>query len=329
LEPEGFESDIVYPNGISTSLPIEIQHEFVRKIKGLENVEIIQAGYAVEYDCIDPRVLKSTLESKDHQGLFFAGQINGTSGYEEAAGQGILAGINAAHFVLNKDKFTLSRSEAYIGVMVDDLITNGVDEPYRMFTSRAEFRLSLREDNAALRLLPKAKELRLLLPDQLERTEKVLNQYTKIKEHLSSTKAKPNEATNIWLKSIGSSEIKDSIKLSDLVRRPELTLDLILKQYPCEENLIFEIVEALQTELKFEGYLKRQHDEINRILKAEKEAFPANFCFDNIHNLRIELREKLKKHRPETIAQAMKIPGMTPSALSVLAINIKSKNNQL
>jgi tRNA uridine 5-carboxymethylaminomethyl modification enzyme len=328
LEPEGFTSDIVYPNGISTSLPIAVQEEFVRTIKGLENVEILQAGYAVEYDCIDPRVLRPTLESKDIEGLFFAGQINGTSGYEEAAGQGLVAGVNAAHQILGRAPFTLSRGEAYIGVMIDDLVTNGVDEPYRMFTSRAEYRLVLREDNACFRLSPKALEMGLLPADQRALFEKRLSQYEGLMQFVGTTKVTPTKQTNEWLATIGSSPLKDSVMLADLVRRPELTLDPLLEAYPYEGDVDESVLDTVQTECKFSGYLSRQADEIARLKKVEEEVIPDNFAYDSVHNLRTEFREKLKRYRPGSIGQAMRIPGITPSAISLLAVHVKRERGQ-
>lgn len=323
LEPEGFSSDIVYPNGISTSLPLDVQDAFVRTIPGLENVEIIQPGYAVEYDCIDPRDLRSTLEAKDISGLFFAGQINGTSGYEEAAGQGVVAGINAAHLVLGRDPFILSRGEAYIGVMIDDLVTNGVDEPYRMFTSRAEYRLILREDNAAFRLTPKAMALGLLGDTQKRVFENLSQSFETAKLHVESTKVTPTEETNRWLCSIGSADLKDSVTLAELVRRPELGLARLLEKFPLIAAAEPLALEVLETECKFSGYLARQEDEIKKLQKVESELIPENFRYDAVHNLRVEFREKLKRYRPLSIGQAMRIPGITPSAIALLAVHVK------
>lgn len=323
LEPEGFNSDIVYPNGISTSLPIDAQELFVRSIKGLERVEFLAPGYAVEYDFVDPRHLSPTYETKDISGLFLAGQINGTSGYEEAAAQGLVAGVNAAHRVLERDALIITRGQGYIGVMTDDLTSTGVDEPYRMFTSRAEYRLILREDNATSRLCPLAKQLGLLSDAQVQRFEERQSAYESALSWLEKTRIKPNSLANEWLDSRGTAALKDSVSLSQLLKRPQLTLRDILDFNPYESELSDELCAALEIETKFSGYLDRQEDEVKRLKKIEDEPIPADFPYEQIKQLRTEAREKLKKHRPASLGQVMRIPGMTPSTVSLLSIYLK------
>ncbi len=323
LEPEGFSSDIVYPNGISTSLPLDVQHAFIRKIKGLENVEFLAPGYAVEYDFVDPRELNPSYETKDIAGLYFAGQINGTSGYEEAAAQGIIAGANAALSILERESLIITRGQGYIGVMTDDLTVSGVDEPYRMFTSRAEYRLILREDNAAARLAPLAIEYGLLSFKQQERFEARRTAHAKAANWLTTQRIKPTERNNIWLQSLGTAALKDSVTISQLLKRPQLSLEHILAQFPYEHELASDLRAALEIETKFSGYLDRQEDDVQRLKKMESELIPSDFPYDAIKQLRTEARDKLKKHRPASIGQALRISGMTPSAISLLAVYLK------
>ena len=323
LEPEGWECDVVYPNGISTSLPADVQEAFIREIPGLAQAEILRFGYAVEYDYLDPTHLTLTLESRDLPGLFVAGQVNGTSGYEEAAAQGLMAGANAALQILGKEPLLLSRAEAYIGVMIDDLVTKGVDEPYRMFTSRAEYRLVLREDNAPFRLCPRALEAGLLPAAQAARFEELNAEYRRGLQFVQSTIIKASPAADEWLASLASAPLKDSVSIADLVRRPELRLEQLIERCPPPMPFSAALLSRLETELKFSGYLARQEEEIERLRKAEDELIPPDFSYDAVHGLRVEFREKLKRGRPRSLGQALRIPGMTPGAVSLLAIHLR------
>ncbi|MBI5809216.1 MAG: tRNA uridine-5-carboxymethylaminomethyl(34) synthesis enzyme MnmG [Ignavibacteriales bacterium] len=330
LEPEGLDSDQIYLNGFSTSLPAEIQYEAIQKIKGLENAEMVRPGYAVEYDYFPPYQVDLTLETKLIKGLYFAGQINGTSGYEEAAGQGIIAGINAALQIQKRHEFILKRSEAYIGVLIDDLVSKSTSEPYRMFTSRAEHRLLLRQDNVDRRLLKYGYEFGLISKELFGEMKEREVLIATGKELLSKTKIQPKQI-NILLEKKNLSEIENSETIDKLVKRPELSLKEILNMLKSEDSVIYsnlfnkeELLEQLEIEIKYEGYIKRQEDLVVKTEKLEKMLIPLNFNYNNLKTISTEGREKLAKIKPHSIGQASRISGVTPSDISVLLVYLKS-----
>ena len=326
LEPEGIGTYEIYPNGISTSLPLDVQFELVRTIKGLEEVEIIRPGYAIEYDYSDPTQLKPTLETKIVENLFFAGQINGTTGYEEAASQGLIAGINAAVRVKGEEPFILDRSQAYIGILIDDLVTKGVDEPYRMFTSRAEHRLILREDNADLRLREKGYKIGLVKDQDYER---YLSKKTKIQEELERlehARVFPDSRINEILTQLGSSPLKKPHTLKELLRRPEITwreLGLIDSYYTSLINT--DILAQIEMEVKYEGYIQRQMEQVDKFKKLENVRIPENFQYNGIPGLSREIVQKLSRIRPGSLGQASRISGITPAAISILMVYLKRR----
>ena len=324
VEPEGWTTCEYYINGFSTSLPEEVQFKALRSVVGFENVKFFRPGYAIEYDYFPPTQLQHTLETKLVEGLYFAGQINGTTGYEEAASQGLMAGINAALKVQERAPFVLKRDEAYIGVLIDDLITKGTDEPYRMFTSRAEYRTLLRQDNADFRLTPKGVELGLAKEERLIRMEQKFSKSDAMVNFFKETSLKPEEANPI-LESKGSSPMSQPDKMFKVFSRPQLDLEDFRKfkkvaAYIEEHNLDREIVEQAEIQVKYSGYIEKEKNHADKLTRLEDVIIPDNFDFDKIKSLSIEAKQKLNKIRPKTIAQASRISGVSPSDVSVLLI---------
>ena len=323
LEPESLYYDDIYIQGFSTSMPEEIQDLMVHSLPGLEHAKILKYAYAIEYDAIDPLQLKQSLETKVLENLFTAGQINGTSGYEEAAGQGLIAGINASRKIHNQEPLILKRNEAYIGVLIDDLVTKGTKEPYRMLTSRAEYRLLLRHDNADLRLREYGHEIGLITED---RYQKFIEKKTKIQELLNllkENKVTPTKDTNDYLASINSTKLLDGITLYELLKRPEITFDNI--KHFIDIDYSDEVVEQVEIMDKYEGYIVKANREAEKMLDLEKVKIPEDINYDNVHNLASEARQKLAQVRPTTIAQASRISGVNPADISILMVYLKKE----
>jgi len=324
VEPEGWTTCEYYINGFSTSLPEDIQFKALRSVAGFENVKFFRPGYAIEYDYFPPTQLQHTLETKLVEGLYFAGQINGTTGYEEAASQGLMAGINAALKVQNREPFILKRDEAYIGVLIDDLITKGTEEPYRMFTSRAEYRILLRQDNADFRLTPKAVQIGLAKEERLIRMEQKFSQSDAMVNFFRETSLKPEEANPI-LEAKGSAPMSQPDKMFKVFSRPQLDLEdfrkfKIVAAYIEEHDLDQEVVEQAEIQVKYSGYIEKEKNNADKLTRLEDMIIPDNFNFDKIQSISIEAKQKLNKIRPRTIAQASRISGVSPSDISVLLI---------
>ncbi len=328
LEPEDEKSTEIYADGLHTSMSYEVQLNFLRSIKGLEKVEIMRPGYAIEYDFVDPTQLKHTLETKKIKGLFLAGQINGTSGYEEAAAQGIVAGINAAFYLLDKEQFVLGRNEAYTGVLIDDLVTKGTKEPYRMFTSRAEYRLILREDNTHLRLAEKSFKAGLLNKDEYEMIQEQKIKIEETIKNLKKTFIFPNEETNERLKELGTEIIKTKTDLAKLLRRTEMNYDKLKEIVPDLEELDKFIKQEVEIDIKYEGYLNLQKQQIEKFKKYENMRIPEDFDYTMVGGLSNEVRGKLMEIKPTSIGQAMRISGVTPAAVSILMIYLKKNDGK-
>jgi len=330
LEPEGRNTEEVYVQGLSTSLPEDVQRDLVHSIKGLENAEMMRTGYAIEYDMVLPHQLRATLETKKISGLFTAGQTNGTSGYEEAAGQGIIAGINAALKIQGKPELILKRSDGYIGVMIDDLVTKGTIEPYRLLTSRAEYRLILRHDNADMRLTEMGREIGLVDDERWSRFEIKKNQFDNEMKRLDSIKLKPVKETNAKVEEMGFKPLTDAVTAKEFLRRPEVSYkDVVAFIGPAAEELDDKIIELIETEIKYEGYISKAMDQVAKMKRMEEKRIPANIDWDDIDSIATEARQKFKLINPETIGQASRISGVNPADISILMVYLEGKNRSI
>ena len=330
LEPEGRNTEEVYVQGLSTSLPEDVQRDLVHSIKGLENAEMMRTGYAIEYDMVLPHQLRATLETKKISDLFTAGQTNGTSGYEEAAGQGIVAGINAALKIQGKPELILKRSDGYIGVMIDDLVTKGTVEPYRLLTSRAEYRLILRHDNADMRLTEIGREVGLVDDERWARFETKKYQFENEMKRLDSIKLKPVKETNEKVAALGFKPLTDAVTAKEFLRRPEVSYqDVVNFIGPAAEELDDKIIELIETEIKYEGYISKALDQVEKMKRMEEKRIPANIDWDDIDSIATEARQKFKLINPETIGQASRISGVNPADISILMVYLEGKSRSI
>lgn len=330
LEPEGRNTEEVYVQGLSTSLPEDVQRDLVHSIKGLENAEMMRTGYAIEYDMVLPHQLRATLETKKISGLFTAGQTNGTSGYEEAAGQGIIAGINAALKVQGKPELILKRSDGYIGVMIDDLVTKGTVEPYRLLTSRAEYRLILRHDNADMRLTEMGRAIGLVDDERWSHFEIKKNQFENEMKRLESIKIKPVKETNEKVVEMGFKPLTDAVTAKEFMRRPEVSYqDVVVFIGPAAEDLDDKIIELIETEIKYEGYISKAMNQVEKMKRMEEKRIPANIDWDDIDSIATEARQKFKLINPETIGQASRISGVNPADISILMVYLEGKSRSI
>ena len=330
LEPEGRNTEEVYVQGLSTSLPEDVQRDLVHSIKGLEKAEMMRTGYAIEYDMVLPHQLRATLETKKISGLFTAGQTNGTSGYEEAAGQGIIAGINAALKTQGKQELILKRSDGYIGVMIDDLVTKGTIEPYRLLTSRAEYRLILRHDNADMRLTEMGRAIGLVDDERWQRFETKKYQFENEMKRLDSIKLKPVKETNEKVAALGFKPLTDAVTAKEFLRRPEVSYqDVVEFIGPAAEELDDKIIELIETEIKYEGYISKAMDQVEKMKRMEEKRIPANIDWDDIDSIATEARQKFKLINPETIGQASRISGVNPADISILMVYLEGKSRSI
>lgn len=330
LEPEGRHTDEIYVQGLSTSLPEDVQRELVHSIKGLENAQMMRTGYAIEYDMVMPHQLRATLETKKISGLFTAGQTNGTSGYEEAAGQGIIAGINAALKVQDKPELILKRSDGYIGVMIDDLVTKGTVEPYRLLTSRAEYRLILRHDNADMRLTEIGRQVGLVDDERWHIFQIHKNQFDNEMKRLESIKLKPVKETNEKVVAMGFKPLTDALTAKEFMRRPDVTYaDVVAFIGPAAEDLDAKTIELIETEVKYEGYIAKAMDQVDKMKRMEEKRIPADIDWDDIDSIATEARQKFKLISPETIGQASRISGVNPADISILMVYLEGRSRSI